>query len=178
MFDCFRLDVAPDPDIGYRTVYNAEYMDGIGAILNQLNTVTRLFLTLLLFLLNAVIIHLFRTKFIAQSKVVFTDKAERKRKDNERTLTILSICQSSFIFLDTCGTLVAYMLFYVAPYAYFCGDVAAYGLYIVMWAIRAADVLLIVAVSKQFRLMVIQVMPCLKTCMNRVETTVTVSTAK
>lgn len=176
IFDCFRLDVASDSDLGYRTVYNLEYMQGIGAVLIQASTAIRLFITAILFVLNSVMIYFYRTKFLTQAKLVFTDKSERKRKDNEKTLIILSLCQSCFIFLDTCGTLVAYMLFYVAPYAYTCGDVAAYCFYIAQWAVRAVDFYLLSAVSKPFRAMVIQAIPFLGICRNRVDTVATGTT--
>lgn len=159
--DMFRLYPKLGNDRIYVTTTDQEFANSLAAaVLSHLRNAIRGLSTLILIILNVVMICLYR-KNVGMSKNVVNSESNKKRRDAQKVLTVLALTESIFNLVIMSAPVIFYAMLYgysdfgcVLPFISPLLDMADFS-YI-------ADCYMAFAVSKHFRKMIFQSVPCLK----------------
>lgn len=164
LFDCFRFYPVLDQDGLYTLKLNDEYMSSIYAnFLAQLRNAIRALAVLALVSCNAVMIILYRNFTRKVGQMTSMSSGERKRRRQQKVLIILAIFESFFNVCETTLLVQFYILLYLRPSFYYCQAVFLEPLYDgLIEVFDISDFYTVFVISKGFRQMIFESVPCLK----------------
>lgn len=116
-FDCFRYGVQETSDGHFEWVINDSFVHSIaGEALSVLRSVVRFVGLLLLLGFNIMILKVYKqTRAKVASMTQASDAKETRRRSNERTLTLLTISQSTLTSIDIAFYICFHAMRYFAP---------------------------------------------------------------
>lgn len=162
VFDGLVFYVQEDPT-GYKVMADTVFIDSMpGQIFGMTNASTRLILTVALISGNLGTIYLYRREVSKKKAKVFTsadDKKEQRKKEAERTLIFLCVCQATFNTIDIIRLLMSYLIYFIDINLLLCGDVAVYVIYMSRWVVKIGDFAFMLLTNKDVRKMFAALMP-------------------
>lgn len=163
IFDIFRYDPGLGPDGFYTRKRNEAFTSSLVAIaLSHLRDAIRGVGTLVLIICNVVMLVLYH-KYTRKIASIGSSSEVKKRREKQKVLAILAISESVCNTLSMAALLTYYSLYYMYPNFINCENRFVSGLQDMITDFSAvADCFVVFVVSKTFRSMIFESVPCLK----------------